>query len=88
MKKITMYTTAVCAYCLKAKKILEGQGIPLSEIEEIRVDQDPAKMAEMMQKTERRTVPQIFIGEKHIGGADDLQVVIQKGDFPNLLAAA
>ncbi len=83
-----MYTTAVCAYCLKAKKILEGQGIPLSEIEEIRVDQDPAKMAEMMQKTERRTVPQIFIGEKHIGGADDLQVVIQKGDFPNLLAAA
>jgi len=88
MKKITMYTTAVCAYCLKAKKILEGQGIPLSEIEEIRVDQHPAKMAEMMEKTGRRTVPQIFIGEKHIGGADDLQVVIQKGDFPNLLAAA
>ena len=88
MKNITMYTTVLCAYCLKAKKILEGQGIQSSDIEEIRVDQDPAKLAEMMQKTGRRTVPQIFIRERHVGGADDLQVVIQKGDLPKLLAAA
>ena len=70
MQRVTMYTTAVCPYCIHAKQILKSRGV--AEIDEIRVDLDGAERARMMQITGRRTVPQIFIGETHVGGCDDL----------------
>jgi glutaredoxin 3 len=81
-----MYTTAVCPYCQRAKMLLKQRGV--SEIEEIRIDQDPVQREEMMRLTQRRTVPQIFIGETHVGGCDDLMALDQAGGLLPLLSAS
>ena len=85
MPTVKMYTTAVCPYCIRAKHILKAKGV--TQIEEIRVDENPAARDHMMQITGRRTVPQIFIGDKHIGGCDDLVALDSAGGLAPLLAA-
>jgi glutaredoxin 3 len=80
-----MYTTAVCPYCVRAKQLLKARGV--TEIEEVRVDLDPERRDEMMQKTQRRTVPQIFIGDTHVGGCDDLHALDAAGQLKPLLEA-
>jgi glutaredoxin 3 len=80
-----MYCTAVCPYCVMAEKLLTKKGV--CEIEKIRVDFDPGKREEMMQITGRRTVPQIFIGDRHVGGFDDLSALDAGGELDPLLAA-
>ena len=85
MPTVKMYTTAVCPYCIRAKHILKAKGV--AQIEEIRVDENPAARDHMMQITGRRTVPQIFIGDKHIGGCDDLVALDSAGGLVPLLAA-
>jgi glutaredoxin 3 len=78
-----MYTTQVCPYCVRAKALLKQRGV--AEIEEIRVDLDPAQRDHMIELTGRRTVPQIFIGTTHVGGCDDLVALDQKGGLLPLL---
>ena len=85
MPIVKMYTTAVCPYCVRAKQILKSKGV--ADIEEIRVDQLPEARAHMMSITGRRTVPQIFIGETHVGGCDDLMALDAKGGLMPLLQA-
>ena len=85
MQAVKMYTTAVCPYCIRAKQILKSKGV--EQIEEIRIDMDPAARDHMMQTTGRRTVPQIFIGETHVGGCDDLIALDAQGGLQPLLAA-
>ena len=80
---VLMYTTAVCPYCTRAKQLLKARGVEL--IEEVRVDLDPERRDEMMQKTQRRTVPQIFIGKTHVGGCDDLYALDASGQLKPLL---
>ncbi|WP_153145006.1 glutaredoxin 3 [Dechloromonas sp. H13] len=82
--RVLMYTTAVCPYCIRAKQLLKARGV--SEIEEIRIDLDPEQRDEMMQKTKRRTVPQIYIGDTHVGGCDDLVALDAGGGLVPLLA--
>jgi glutaredoxin 3 len=82
--RVLMYTTAVCPYCIRAKQLLAARGV--AEIEEVRVDLDPDRREEMMQKTKRRTVPQIYIGETHVGGCDDLYALDAAGELKALLA--
>ncbi|MBF0804585.1 MULTISPECIES: glutaredoxin 3 [unclassified Neisseria] len=84
MQPITMYTGPHCPYCTMAKQFLKSQGI--EEITEIRIDQNPAGYSEMQQRTGRRSVPQIFIGETHVGGFTDLYALHQKGRLKSLLA--
>jgi glutaredoxin 3 len=86
MQAVKMYTTAVCPYCVRAKSILKTKGV--DKIEEIRIDQDPAALAHMMQITGRRSVPQIFIGSTHVGGCDDLMALDSAGGLVPMLAAA
>lgn len=81
--RVLMYTTAVCPYCVRAKQLLKARGV--TEIEEVRVDLDPERRDEMMLKTQRRTVPQIFIGETHVGGCDDLHALDAAGRLMPLL---
>jgi glutaredoxin 3 len=81
--RVLMYTTAVCPYCVRAKQLLKARGV--TEIEEVRVDLDPERRDEMMQKTQRRTVPQIFIGATHVGGCDDLHALDAAGGLRPLL---
>jgi len=81
---VRMYTTAVCPYCIRAKQLLKARGV--TDIEEIRVDLQPEQRNEMMQITQRRTVPQIFIGETHVGGCDDLYALDAAGKLAPLLA--
>ncbi len=83
--KVLMYTTAVCPYCIRAKQLLSARGV--TEIEEIRIDLDPAQQAVMMEKTGRRTVPQIYIGDTHVGGCDDLYALDGQGKLLPLLAS-
>jgi glutaredoxin 3 len=83
MNKVRMYTTAVCPYCIRAKALLQKRGV--TSIEEIRVDLDPAQRQHMMETTGRRTVPQIFIGETHVGGCDDLYALDARGGLMPLL---
>lgn len=83
MQHVTMYTTAVCPYCTRAKQLLKARGV--EHIEEVRIDQDPAERQRMMERTGRRTVPQIFIGETHVGGCDDLQALDASGGLLPLL---
>lgn len=82
--RVLMYTTGVCPYCLRAEKLLQARGV--TDIEKVRVDLDPERRAEMMEKTARRTVPQIFIGDLHVGGCDDLMALDQAGKLLPLLA--
>ena len=86
MQHVKMYTTAVCPYCVRAKQILKAKGV--EQIEEIRIDTDPAQREEMMAITSRRTVPQIFIGQTHVGGCDDLIALDARGGLVPLLQAA
>ena len=86
MQAVKMYTTAVCPYCIRAKQLLKLKGV--EQIEEIRVDTDPAARQHMMEITGRRTVPQIFIGDTHVGGCDDLMALDAKGGLIPLLGAA
>ncbi|MEF9949289.1 MAG: glutaredoxin 3 [Comamonas sp.] len=83
MQAVKMYTTAVCPYCTRAKQILKSKGV--EEIEEIRIDFDAAARNHMMEITGRRTVPQIFIGETHVGGCDDLMALDANGGLLPLL---
>ncbi len=83
MQAVKMYTTAVCPYCIRAKQILQSKGV--ENIEEVRIDFDVAAREHMMQITGRRTVPQIFIGETHVGGCDDLMALDAKGGLLPLL---
>jgi glutaredoxin 3 len=86
MKPVKMYTTQVCPYCQRAKRLLEQRGV--NHIEEIRVDLQPGLRETMVQLTGRRTVPQIFIGETHVGGCDDLIALDQRGGLSALLGTA
>ncbi len=86
MQAVKMYTTAVCPYCIRAKQILKAKGV--EQIEEIRIDLDAAQRAHMMQATGRRTVPQIYVGDTHVGGCDDLMALDAKGGLLPLLQAA
>ena len=86
MQAVKMYTTAVCPYCVRAKQILKAKGA--LQIEEVRVDTSPELREHMMQITGRRTVPQIFIGDTHVGGCDDLMALDAKGGLVPLLQAA
>lgn len=81
---VKMYTTQVCPYCLRAKALLKARGVVA--IEEIRIDLDPAARDAMVELTGRRTVPQIFIGDTHVGGCDDLVALDQRGGLMPLLA--
>ena len=81
--KVTMYSTAVCPYCVRAEQLLKQRGV--TQIEKVRIDQDPARRDEMIAKTGRRTVPQIFIGERHVGGFDDLHALDRQGGLSPLL---
>lgn len=83
--KVVMYTTAVCPYCQRAEALLKARGV--TAIEKIRVDLDPARRDEMIDKTGRRTVPQIYIGDTHVGGFDDLSALDREGRLAPLLAA-
>ena len=85
MPKVLMYATAICPYCIRAEQLLRSKGV--QEIEKIRVDLDPARRAEMTARTGRRTVPQIYIGERHIGGCDDLMALNAAGKLDPLIAA-
>ena len=85
MPPVKMYTTAVCPYCVRAKQFLKSKGVEF--IEEVRVDLDPQARDTMMQSTGRRTVPQIFIGDTHVGGCDDLLALDASGGLAPLLAA-
>jgi len=83
MKSVTVYSTQVCPYCVRAKALLDRKHVPYTDI---MVDQDPTKLAEMMQKSGRRTVPQIFVGETHVGGCDELYALDRAGGLDPLLA--
>ncbi len=86
MQHVTMYTTAVCSYCIQAKRILKSKGV--DAIEEIRVDALPQERMKMVELTGRRTVPQIFIGSTHVGGCDDLMALDAQGGLVSLLNGA
>jgi len=83
MQTVKMYTTAVCPYCVRAKQLLQSKGV--AQIEEVRVDTDPQAREHMMAITGRRTVPQIFIGNTHVGGCDDLIALDARGGLVSLL---
>lgn len=84
MQAVKMYTTQVCPYCQRAKMLLKQRGV--EAIEEVRIDLDPSQRDHMMAITGRRTVPQIFIGETHVGGCDDLIALDQRGGLLPMLA--
>ena len=85
MQAVKMYTTAVCPYCIRAKQLLAAKGV--THIEEVRIDIDAQARAHMMEVTGRRTVPQIFIGDTHVGGCDELMALDGKGGLVPLLQA-
>jgi len=86
MQVVKMYTTQVCPYCVRAKSLLKQRGV--DQINEVRVDLDPGARDAMIALTGRRTVPQIFIGDTHVGGCDDLMALDQRGGLQPLLQAA
>ncbi|MGH8713963.1 MAG: glutaredoxin 3 [Casimicrobiaceae bacterium] len=83
MAAVTMYSTASCPFCILAERLLRARGV--ADIARIRVDLDPARRAEMIERTGRRTVPQIYVDERHVGGYDDLVVLDRGGDLVPLL---
>lgn len=83
MPKIRMYTSAVCPYCINAERLLRSKGV--DDIEKIRIDLQPELRQEMMEKTGRRTVPQIYIDDRHVGGFDDLRALDLAGELDPLL---
>ncbi|NBT05494.1 MAG: glutaredoxin 3 [Betaproteobacteria bacterium] len=84
MAAVLMYTTAQCPYCVRAEQLLRARGV--ADIEHVRIDLEPDRRAEMMTRTGRRTVPQIYIGEHHVGGFDDLRALDIAGGLSSLLA--
>ena len=84
MTRIVMYSTGSCPYCIMAEKLLHSKGV--EEIEKIRIDLEPARHIEMLEKTGRRTVPQIYIGETHVGGYEDSAILNRKDGLVKLLA--
>jgi glutaredoxin 3 len=86
MNRVRMYTSHICPFCVRAKALLQRRGVAV--IEEIRVDLDPSERTRMMEITGRRTVPQIFIGETHVGGCDDLMALDARGGLLPLLQGA
>ena len=84
MAKVLMYTSAYCPYCTNAERLLHSKGV--KDIEKIQIDTDPELKIAMMEKTGRRTVPQIYIGERHIGGFDDLRALDLAGGLDPLLS--
>ena len=85
MARIVMYSTGTCPYCIMAERLLRSRGV--TEIEKIRVDLDSARRTEMMERTGCRTVPQIYIGDTHVGGYDDLVQLDRTDELAKLLAA-
>ena len=85
MAKVLMYSTGVCPYCIQAERLLTAKGV--TAIDKIRVDLQPEQRVAMMEKTGRRTVPQIYIGDTHVGGFDDLSALDRAGELDTLLAA-
>ena len=85
MAKVTMYSTGVCPFCQMAERLLKAKGV--AEIDKVRVDLEPQRRVEMMEKTGRRTVPQIYIGETHVGGYDDLAALERAGRLDEMLRA-
>ncbi|HEX7964576.1 MAG TPA: glutaredoxin 3 [Gammaproteobacteria bacterium] len=85
MAPVTVYSTQYCGYCVRAKALLDAKHVPYTEV---RVDLDPDKMAEMMQKSGRRTVPQIFVGGHHVGGFDELYMLERSGGLDPLLSGS
>ena len=85
MAKVLMYSTSVCPYCIQAERLLTAKGV--TAIDKIRVDLLPEQRVAMMEKTGRRTVPQIYIGDTHVGGFDDLSALDRAGGLDTLLAA-
>jgi glutaredoxin 3 len=85
MKRVKMYTTEFCPFCIRAKALLKQRGV--AEIDEIRIDRQPGERQAMIELTGRRTVPQIFIGGVHVGGCDDLIALDQRGGLEPLLAS-
>lgn len=81
-QSVVMYTTAICPYCQMARRLFSEKGVKFTEI---RVDQNPAKRSEMMEKSGQRTVPQIWVGDKHVGGFDDAYALERKGKLDALL---
>lgn len=81
--KVLMYSTAVCPYCVRAEALLTRKGV--TELEKVRIDADPSRRDEMIARTGRRTVPQIFIGDFHVGGCDDLYALDREGKLDPLL---
>ena len=84
MNAVRMYTTQVCPYCVRAKALLKQRGV--EQIDEVRIDLDPQQRDQMIERTGRRTVPQIFIGDTHVGGCDDLMALDRSGGLAPLLA--
>lgn len=85
MSKVKMYSTSACPFCVRAEALLKSKGV--ADIEKLRVDIDPHLRVEMMEKTGRRTVPQIYVGDTHVGGCDDLIALDRAGKLDSLLAA-
>ncbi len=85
MSDVVIYTTRICPFCIRAKQVLDGKGV---KYREIAVDANPELRLEMMEKSGRRTVPQIWVGETHVGGFDDLWLLERRGELAPLLAAA
>jgi glutaredoxin 3 len=85
MARVVMYSTAVCPFCLMAERLLRAKGV--AEIEKVRVDLEPARRDEMVSRTGRRTVPQIYVGDRHVGGYDDLAALDRAGGLEALLSA-
>src|SRR5687768_14558080 len=85
LMNVIMYSTGFCPYCVMAERMLRSRGV--QEIEKIRVDLNPEKRTEMMERTGRRTVPQIFIGDRHVGGYDDLAKLDRSDELVKLLSA-
>lgn len=85
MAEVTMYSTGTCPYCIMAERLLNSKGV--AEITKIRIDLEPGQRAEMMKRTGRRTVPQIYIGQTHVGGYEDLAALDHAGELDALLSA-
>lgn len=84
MPPVTVYSTRICPYCMMAKRLLTAKGV---RYQEVMIDSDDARRVEMMERSGRRTVPQIFIGERHVGGFDDLAALDRSGQLDTLLQA-
>ena len=85
MAKVLMYSTGVCPFCLMAERLLKAKGV--AQIEKVRVDLQPERRDEMIRRTGRRTVPQIYVGDRHVGGYDDLAALDRAGGLDPLLTA-